>query len=130
MKRFNHPNVINLIGVCTDAGPAPYIVMPFMANGSLLSYLKQHRSELMLPDTADEDVVRTMCWVYIEEGGLYMQLHFCSAIKVPIHVTTSFYQGCSHWSGWSGFNSATFVAYIICIIIAYLESKAVRTLPD
>jgi len=68
MKRFNHPNVINLIGVCTDAGPAPYIIMPFMANGSLLSYLRQHRSELMLPDTADEDVVRTMCWIYIDEG--------------------------------------------------------------
>ena len=60
MKRFSHPNVINLIGVCTDAGPAPYIIMPFMANGSLLSYLKQHRPELMLPDTADDDDVRTL----------------------------------------------------------------------
>ena len=65
MKRFNHPNVINLLGVCVDAGPAPYIIMPFMANGSLLSYLKQHRPDLMLPDTADEDDVRTMCCVYL-----------------------------------------------------------------
>ena len=59
MKRFKHPNVISLIGVCIDAGPAPYIIMPFMGNGSLLSYLKKHRTELMPTDTAesDEDVV-------------------------------------------------------------------------
>ena len=58
MKRFNHPNIINLIGVCVDAGPAPYVVMPFMDNGSLLSFLKKNRSELMLPVTVDEDTVR------------------------------------------------------------------------
>ena len=57
MKRFDHPNVISLIGVCIDAGPAPYVIMPFMGNGSLLSYLKKHRAELMPSDTADEDVV-------------------------------------------------------------------------
>ena len=57
MKRFDHPNVISLIGVCIDAGPAPYIVMPFMDNGSLLSYLKRHRTELLLPDTTDEEIV-------------------------------------------------------------------------
>ena len=56
MKRFDHRNVISLIGVCIDAGPAPYIVMPFMGNGSLLSYLKKHRTELMPPDSTDEDV--------------------------------------------------------------------------
>ena len=60
MKQFNHPNVISLIGVCIDAGPAPYIVMPFMANGSLLSYLKKNRHELVLPDGSDEE---TVSWV-------------------------------------------------------------------
>jgi len=57
MKRFNHPNVIGLIGVCVDAGPAPYIIMPFMGNGSLLFYLKKHRTELMPPGTTDEEMV-------------------------------------------------------------------------
>ena len=64
MKHFNHPNVISLMGVCVDAGPAPYIVMPFMANGSLLSFLKKNRSELMLPVTIDEDdvcFIRNIC---------------------------------------------------------------------
>ena len=58
MKQFKHPNVMNLIGVCMDAGPAPYIVMPFMANGSLLSYLRKERPNLLLDENVDEDLVR------------------------------------------------------------------------
>lgn len=57
MKHFDHPNVLNLVGVCLDAGSAPYVVMPYMANGSLLSYLKNQRSNLVLPVGTDEDVV-------------------------------------------------------------------------
>ena len=49
MKEFDHPNVLRLVGVCMDGGPAPYIVMPFMCNGSLLSYLKKDRNNLVLP---------------------------------------------------------------------------------
>ena len=31
MKRLNHSNVMTLEGVCLDAGPAPFIVLPYMA---------------------------------------------------------------------------------------------------
>ena len=57
MKHFDHPNVLHLIGVCLDAGPAPYVVMPYMANGSLLRYLKKERNNLVLQGGGDEDVV-------------------------------------------------------------------------
>ena len=57
MKHFDHPNVLHLIGVCLDAGPAPYVVMPYMANGSLLHYLKKERSGVILGVGVDEDVV-------------------------------------------------------------------------
>ena len=57
MKNFSHPHVMGLIGLCLNAGPAPYIVMPYMANGSLLHYLKRERSSLVLKDDADEDHV-------------------------------------------------------------------------
>ena len=43
MLKFDHPNVLTLTGVCLDGGPTPYVVMPFMFNGSLLSYLKRER---------------------------------------------------------------------------------------
>ena len=58
MWKLNHPNVMTLIGVCIDGGPAPFIVMPFMANGSLLSHLKKERLNLVLPPHSDSDLVR------------------------------------------------------------------------
>ena len=50
MKELCHPNVMNLLGVCLDAGPTPYIVLPFMENGDLLSYIKKHRESLLVTE--------------------------------------------------------------------------------
>ena len=57
MSRFKHAQVMGLIGVCLDAGSAPYIIMPYMANGSLLKYLKRERNNIIVLDEADEDEV-------------------------------------------------------------------------
>ncbi len=57
MQEFNHPNVLKLRGVCLDGGPAPYIIMPFMSNGSLLSHLKQERERLS-PEEGSDSLVR------------------------------------------------------------------------
>ena len=58
MSTFDHVNVLTLKGVCLDGGPAPYIIMPFMANGSLLAYLKKNRNSLVISseDADGEDV--------------------------------------------------------------------------
>ena len=48
MSSFDHPNVLTLRGVCLDGGPAPYIIMPFMSNGNLLTYLKNNRESLIV----------------------------------------------------------------------------------
>ena len=60
MSTFDHVNVLTMKGVCLDGGPAPYIIMPFMANGSLLAYLKKNRSSLVISseDADGEDVSR------------------------------------------------------------------------
>lgn len=62
MKHFDHQNILSLIGVCIEARPAPYIVMPYMPNGSLLEFLRKERVNLLLKDSTDlEDyVVSTM----------------------------------------------------------------------
>ena len=58
MQEFDHPNVLRLLGVCLDGGPAPYIIMPFMSNGSLLSHLKENRDTLLVsPHALDQDDV-------------------------------------------------------------------------
>ena len=59
MSKFHHPNVMKLIGVCIDMGESPYIVMPYMTNGSLQSYLKKHRAELTIDNPDNTELVRT-----------------------------------------------------------------------
>ena len=49
-----HPNIMPLLGVCTDAGPGVSLIMPYMKQGSLLNYLKRERSSLIVGDD-DED---------------------------------------------------------------------------
>ena len=55
MNKFDHPNVLTLNGVCLDGGPAPFIIMPFMTNGSLLAYLKKNRATLVIKSDNDQD---------------------------------------------------------------------------
>ena len=57
MSRFKHAHVMGLIGVCLDAGSTPYIIMPYMANGSLLKYLRRERKNIVLMEDTDEDEV-------------------------------------------------------------------------
>lgn len=40
MKDFDHPNVLALIGVCITRENQPLVILPFMANGDLLSYVR------------------------------------------------------------------------------------------
>ena len=55
MSNFNHPNVMKLIGVCIDSKGTPYIVMPYMTHGSLLSYLRKNREHLSISTVSDDD---------------------------------------------------------------------------
>ena len=57
MQSFKHPNVMSLIGVCENLSGGPAVVMPFMANGSVLDYLKKNRKNLVLDAKAKETMV-------------------------------------------------------------------------
>ena len=57
MINLNHPNVLALVGICTDGGSVPYIVLPYMANGSLLNYLKKNRTVLVTNDISQVSIV-------------------------------------------------------------------------
>ena len=64
MEDLRHPNVMSLIGVHLDMRTGLSIVMPFMANGNLLEYLKRERSSIYLDDSAAVDKVsclKTIC---------------------------------------------------------------------
>jgi len=45
MNKMQHPNVLGLLGVCLETeNGLPYIVLPFMVNGDLKSYLRSKRN--------------------------------------------------------------------------------------
>ena len=46
MLSFEHENVMSLIGVCIDGG-MPLLIMPFMSNGSVLDYVRNHKEKLL-----------------------------------------------------------------------------------
>ena len=64
MRQFKHQHVMGLIGLCLDAGPAPYIVMPYMANGSLLQYLRKQRETIVLSEDVDKDQVKRLAVLF------------------------------------------------------------------
>ena len=52
MKDFDHPNVLGLAGVCFDTPDGyPFLILPFMVNGSLKNYLKKSRHHVVDVDT-------------------------------------------------------------------------------
>ena len=58
LKVLAHPHVMRLIGICKD-GPTPGIIMPFMENGSLLSYVKKEK-ELVVPTKAQMEEAKVV----------------------------------------------------------------------
>ena len=94
MKDFQHPNVMSLIGVCLDAGPGVSIVMPFMANGSLLDYLKKERDNLYLSETNEIDEVAksTYCIAWLISG--YSSMYW--TVSQTNLVLLNWFQGYSY----------------------------------
>ena len=72
MMNLHHPHVLSLTGVCLDAGPAPYIVMPFMENGSLLEYLKAEKKNLVFPDHSMQDSEQVSAHDSAKLGGVLL----------------------------------------------------------
>ena len=58
MLDFDHPNVMKLLGVCFDANDnIPLIILPFMANGDLKSFLtKKRRRESVISNPSDMEL--------------------------------------------------------------------------
>ena len=65
MLSFKHSNVMSLIGVCID-GEMPLLIMPFMAKGSVLEYVRNNKDSLLfVDDDCNTDEVRVKFKFYI-----------------------------------------------------------------
>ena len=65
MKNFHHLHVMTLKGICLDGGPVPYIILPYMDNGSLTAYIRKERCHLVLTEDADinHGEVQSQVWI-------------------------------------------------------------------
>ena len=55
MKNFHHPNVLQVLGISLETeNRLPYIILPFMANGDLRTFLKNKRPEALAVDQFPE----------------------------------------------------------------------------
>ena len=69
MARFN---VMKLLGVAiSQTSQTLFVVMPFMAQGSLLSYLKKYRTELTVGNEEMTDKVRRTLHSLIHYNSCY-----------------------------------------------------------
>ena len=75
MHKFDHPNVISLLGICLDAGPTPYVILPFMENGSLISYLRKNKSKLLSNIETEEDEVCTVLWRFMLNTAVSVRMY-------------------------------------------------------
>ena len=84
MKDFQHPNILGLTGVCFDTPDGvPFIILPFMANGSLKDYLKRKRIHITNVDTLPE----VNHYTYTYYTGLLITL------QVAVEVEQGFFYG-------------------------------------
>ena len=60
MARFDHPNVMKLLGVSVSRSSA-FLIMPFMAQGSLLSYLRKRRTDFTIDNVDMTELVLFPC---------------------------------------------------------------------
>ena len=66
MCSFSHPNVLGMEGICLDPeSQSPYLILPFMKNGDLKSYLRKKRSICNLVDVSYPEVSSVTDAVYI-----------------------------------------------------------------
>ena len=57
MCSFNHPHVLGMVGICLDTVQSPYLLLPYMANGDLRTFLKNKRDTSKSFDTGYPEVL-------------------------------------------------------------------------
>ena len=70
LKELDHPNVIKLLGACTDSRGPLYLIIEFAEHGSLRNYLRSHRESTSTTDQFQ--ILLSFGW-QISKGMAYLE---------------------------------------------------------
>nr|XP_054541103.1 tyrosine-protein kinase Fer isoform X4 [Pan troglodytes] len=103
LKQYDHPNIVKLIGVCTQRQPV-YIIMELVSGGDFLTFLRRKKDELKLKQLVKFSLDAAAGMLYLEskncihrlcEGKGEMKetsnlgfLHCSSSLKSFCHIGT------------------------------------------
>ena len=76
MTNFDHPNVMKMLGVAITKQKSLYVVMPYMSQGSLLSYLRKRRADLTVENEDMTDLVENIWMIEMHHTLLQVVRHF------------------------------------------------------
>ncbi|XP_047411244.1 tyrosine-protein kinase Fer isoform X1 [Sciurus carolinensis] len=65
LKQYDHPNIVKLIGVCTQRQPV-YIIMELVSGGDFLSFLRKKKDELKLKQLVKFSLDAAAGMLYLE----------------------------------------------------------------
>ncbi|ODM95791.1 Proto-oncogene tyrosine-protein kinase ROS [Orchesella cincta] len=71
MVQFQHPHIIQLLGICVDTDPC-FLLLELMSGGDLLSYLRSHRPNLGSSTSLTIIDLLKMC-VDVAKGCVYLE---------------------------------------------------------
>lgn len=75
LKELDHPNVIKLLGACTDSRGPLYLIIEFAEHGSLRNYLRSERGSISKTTQQSSDKFRILLsfgW-QISKGMAYLE---------------------------------------------------------
>ncbi|XP_048667523.1 tyrosine-protein kinase Fer isoform X4 [Marmota marmota marmota] len=79
LKQYDHPNIVKLIGVCTQRQPV-YIIMELVPGGDFLSYLRKKKDELKLKQLVKFSLDAAAGMLYLESKNCIHRCFLCLII--------------------------------------------------
>ena len=67
MCTFHHPHVMGTVGICLDTFQSPYLLLPYMANGDLRTFLRNKRDTANSSNTTYPEVSYTLPYVQYKQ---------------------------------------------------------------
>ncbi|XP_073089245.1 tyrosine-protein kinase Fer isoform X4 [Manis javanica] len=88
LKQYDHPNIVKLIGVCTQRQPI-YIIMELIPGGDFLSFLRKKKDDIKLKQLVKFSLDAASGMSYLESKNCIHRRMLCQVMKIPVSMDCS-----------------------------------------